>query len=80
MAYPSDMNDKQWALIRNRFDIRNYGKSLKYGKKTLKNAVFYIANTLKMIIYHFFWRMSTLKLTPSGLAQGRHLPVDERGF
>ena len=45
MTYPSDMNDKQWALIKDHFDTGNYGKSLKYNKRELTNAVFYVIKT-----------------------------------
>ena len=45
MTYPSDMNDKQWALIKDHFDTGNYGKSLKYSKRELTNAVFYVIKT-----------------------------------
>lgn len=45
MTYPSDMNDKQWDLIKDHFDTGNYGKSLKYSKRELTNAVFYVIKT-----------------------------------
>jgi putative transposase len=45
MTYPSDVNDKQWALIKDHFDTGNYGKSLKYSKRELTNAVFYVIKT-----------------------------------
>jgi transposase len=45
MTYPSDVNDKQWSLIKDHFDTGNYGKSLKYSKRELTNAVFYVIKT-----------------------------------
>ena len=45
MTYPSDMSDKQWDLIKDHFATGNYGKSLKYSKRELTNAVFYRIKT-----------------------------------
>ena len=45
MTYPSDMNDKQLDLIKDHFNTGNYGKSLKYSKRDLTNAVFYVIKT-----------------------------------
>jgi transposase len=45
MTYPSDMNDKQWNLIKNYFDTGNYGKSRKYSKRKMTNVVFYLIKT-----------------------------------
>ena len=45
MTYPSDLNDKQWDLIKHHFDTGNYGKSRKYSKRELTNAVFYLIKT-----------------------------------
>lgn len=45
MTYPSDMSDKQWDLIKDHFDTGNYGKSLKYSKRELTNAVYYVIKT-----------------------------------
>ena len=45
MAYPSDLTDKQWDLIKHHFDKGNYGKSRKHKQIDLVNAVFYIIKT-----------------------------------
>jgi len=45
MPYPSDLSDKQWDLIKSHFDTGNYGKSRKYSKRELTNAVFYLIKT-----------------------------------
>lgn len=45
MSYPSDLTDIQWELIKGHFDTGNYGKSRKYDKRQLLNAVFYLIKT-----------------------------------
>ena len=45
MTYPSDLSDKQWDLIKEHFATGNYGKSRKYSKRALTNAVFYLIKT-----------------------------------
>jgi putative transposase len=45
MAYPSDLTDKQWSLIKNQFECGNYGNRRKHSKRDLVNAVFYINKT-----------------------------------
>jgi Putative transposase of IS4/5 family (DUF4096) len=45
MAYPSDLTDAQWELIKDHFSTGNYGKSRKYSQRDLINAVFYIIKT-----------------------------------
>lgn len=45
MAYPSDLSDKQWDLIKSHFDTGNYGKKRKHSKRELSNAVFYLIKT-----------------------------------
>lgn len=41
MAYPSDLSEEQWQLIKGHFEYGNYGKSRKHRIKALINAVFY---------------------------------------
>ena len=47
MAYPSDLNDKQWAFIEPIFKrmIGNYGNRSKWSKRVLVNAVLYLNKT-----------------------------------
>lgn len=45
MSYPSDLSDEEWDLIKFHFDTKNYGKSRKYTKRALTNAVFYLIKT-----------------------------------
>ena len=45
MSYPSDLSDKQWDLIKSHFETGNYGKSRKYSKRDLTDAVFYLIKT-----------------------------------
>ena len=45
MAYPSDLSNKQWNLIKHHFDTGNYGKSRKHKQKVLINAIMYIQKT-----------------------------------
>ena len=45
MTYPSDLKDKEWNLIKPHFSTGEYGKSRKYDKRELVNAVFYIVKT-----------------------------------
>ena len=45
MGYPSDVTDKQWELIEWCFSTGNYGKSRKYCRRILVNAVFYVIKT-----------------------------------
>lgn len=45
MAYPSDLNDQQWELIKDHFNMGNYGKSRKYSQRLLVDAVFYVIKT-----------------------------------
>jgi transposase len=45
MTYPSDVSDEEWDLIKAQFDTGNYGKSRKYIKRELTNAVFYLIKT-----------------------------------
>lgn len=40
MRYPSDLNDKQWDLIKHHFDTGNYGTVRKHDRHSLVNAVF----------------------------------------
>ena len=42
MAYPSDLKDKQWELIKNNFCN---GNRAKHEKRTLVNAVLYVTKT-----------------------------------
>jgi putative transposase len=42
MSYPSDLKDKEWAIIKHHFECGNYGNRSKYSKRELVNAVFYI--------------------------------------
>lgn len=45
MKYPSDLNDKQWDLIKDHFDTGKYGGVRKHDRRSLVNAVFYIIKT-----------------------------------
>jgi transposase len=45
MTYPSDLTDNQWELIEEYFSTGNYGKSRKYCRRALINAVFYVIKT-----------------------------------
>ena len=45
MVYPSDLTNKRWKLIEDHFSTGNYGKSRKYSKRVLVNAVFYVIKT-----------------------------------
>lgn len=45
MAYPSDLTDKQWELIKEHFSTGNYGKSRKHRQKDLINGVLYVIKT-----------------------------------
>lgn len=45
MAYPSDLSDKQWELIKDHFSTGNYGKSRKHSQKSLLNGVLYVVKT-----------------------------------
>jgi len=46
MGYPTDLNDKQWALIEPLFIRKDsYGNRTKWEKRTLTNAVLYIHQT-----------------------------------
>lgn len=47
MAYPSDLNDKQWAFIEPIFKrmVGNYGNRSKWSKRVLVNAVLYLNKT-----------------------------------
>ncbi len=45
MAYPSDLTDKQWDLIKDHFDTGKYGTVRKHDRRSLVNAVFYIIKT-----------------------------------
>ena len=45
MAYPTDLSDREWELIKGYFDTGNYGKSRKHNRRTLMNAVLYVIKT-----------------------------------
>jgi putative transposase len=47
MAYPTDLNDKQWGFIAPIFKrlIGNYGNRSKWSKRELVNAVLYLNKT-----------------------------------
>lgn len=45
MAYPSDLTDAQWDIIKPHFDTKNYGKSRKHSQRDCVNAIFYIIKT-----------------------------------
>lgn len=45
MTYPSDLNNKQWELIKDHLTTGNYGKSRKYSQRLLVNGVFYVIKT-----------------------------------
>ena len=45
MTYPSDLNDKQWDLIKHHFDTGIYGTVRRHDRRSLVNAVFYIIKT-----------------------------------
>lgn len=42
MTYPSDLNEKHWALIKDHVNTGNYGKSGKYNQSILVKGVFYV--------------------------------------
>lgn len=42
MAYPSDLTDEQWEIIKHHFDAGNFGNRRKHDKKILVNAVLYL--------------------------------------
>lgn len=41
MSYPSDLNDQQRKLIKEQFEMGNYGKRRNHSQRTRVNAVFY---------------------------------------
>jgi len=45
MAYPSDLTNQEWELIKDHFDTGNYGNRRKYSRRALVNAVFYMNKT-----------------------------------
>ena len=45
MAYPTDLTNSQWELIKECFDTGNYGKNGKHSRRVLVNAVFYVIKT-----------------------------------
>ena len=45
MAYPSDLNDQQWEIIKDHFNMGNYGKGRKHSQRLLVDAVFYVIKT-----------------------------------
>jgi putative transposase len=45
MNYPSNITDKEWELIKKHFETGNYGKSRKWDKRILFNAILYIIKT-----------------------------------
>ena len=45
MTYPSDLNDKQWDLIKDHFATGNYGNVRKHDRRALVNGAFYVIKT-----------------------------------
>ncbi len=45
MNYPSNMNDKEWDLIKHHFTYGKYGNRSLYEKKDLVNAIFYVVKS-----------------------------------
>jgi putative transposase len=45
MDYPSDVNDKEWRLIKHYFKYGKYGNRSCYEKRDLVNAVFYVVKS-----------------------------------
>ena len=45
--YPSDLSDAEWEKIESvfRVDYSRGGRSLKYSKRQMLNAIFYVAKT-----------------------------------
>lgn len=41
MAYPSDLSDQEWELIKDKFVFGKYGNRSKHNKRDLVNGVFY---------------------------------------
>lgn len=46
MAYPSDLTDKEWVLIKGYFDQkRAFGRPLKHERRSIVNAIFYVTKS-----------------------------------
>lgn len=43
--HPTDLTDKQWDIIKHNFDYGNFGKTHKYPRRDMVNAVFHVIRT-----------------------------------
>ena len=51
MAYPSDLQDEEWALIAPFFEQKRvFGRPLKYKRRAIVNAIFSLPDTSRVII------------------------------
>lgn len=56
--YPTDLNDKEWALLEPLLPVQKTGRPRKYSQREMLNAIFYITRTGSS------WRMMPHDLPP----------------
>jgi len=75
MAYPSDLTDKEWELIRHNFEFSNgYGNRAIHTRRALVNAIFYWIKTGCQ------WRMLPKEMPPWKTVYGYFSRLCKKGI